>query len=189
MSARAMRSAVLLGAALLAACGLRAPKLFSSAVDIEVREVGRSLYCNNGSGEAAAVLLDDPQAVLDWQASRSITLAGGESLLQTPHAVVEMGARPTGGYGLAVARAATLSDGQVSLSATFVSPAPGSIQTQALSSPCVLVQLPPGRYTAVEVIDQTGAVRASGGRPQTAAPPGDVPAPAPDTPATGTPAR
>jgi hypothetical protein len=151
-------------AALLAGCGLGLPWV-SRGVDIEVREVGRSLYCNTAGEEARAVLLDDAQAVLDWQAGRGITLAGAESLAQAPHAVVEMGLRPTGGYGLAVARAAVLREARVSLSATFVSPPPGSIRTQALSSPCVLVQLPRGRYDAVEVLDQTGTVRASGGRP------------------------
>jgi hypothetical protein len=160
-----------LGAALLAGCG--GLGLFEGSADIEVREVGRSLYCNAGGEAASVVLLGDPQAVLDWQAARGVTLAGSESLAQAPYALIDMGVRPTGGYGLAVARAAVLRGERVTLSATFVSPPPGSISTQALSSPCVLVQLPRGRYGEVEVLDQTGAVRATGGRPQ---PPAPVPA-------------
>lgn len=166
------RIAIALAAALAAGCGLSPGRLFQSHTAIEVREVGRSLYCNTDGGAARVTLLADAQAALDWQAARELTLAGGESLAQAPYAVVEMGMRPTGGYGLAVARAAELRDDTVVLSATFVSPAPASIRTQALSSPCVLVQLPRGRYAAVEVLDQTGEVRAS-----------SLPPPAPDEPA------
>ena len=138
-------------------------KLFSSYTDIEVREIGRSLYCNTPGESATVQLLPDAQAVLDWQASRGVALAGSESVVQTPYAVVEMGARPTGGYGVAVARAAVLRGEALILKASFVSPAPGSLRTQALSSPCVLVQLPRGRYRSVEVQDQTGTVQARGG--------------------------
>jgi hypothetical protein len=157
------RTSALLLTATLAGCAM--PGMFAQGTPIEVREVGRSLYCNTPSESSQALLLRDPQAVLDWQAGRGITLADGEALTQTAYAVVEMGGRPTGGYGVAVARTATLRDEDVTLSATFVSPAPGSIRTQALSSPCVLVQLPRGRYARVEVVDQSGEVRARSDAP------------------------
>lgn len=152
-------------AAVLSACGLgvRAEKLFSSHTDIEVHEVARSLYCNSPGEETTVQLLPDAQAVLDWQSSRGVALAGSESIVQSPYALVEMGSRPTGGYGLAVARAAVLRGDLVILQATFVSPAAGSLRTQALSSPCVLVQLPRGRYRSVEVQDPSGGVRARSG--------------------------
>lgn len=153
----------LLAGALLAACGMRAEKLFSSYTKVDVREVSRSLACNSANAEAAVTLLPDAQSVLDWQAARGVPLAGSESIAQSPYALVEMGQRPTGGYGLAVARSAVLRGELLILSATFVSPAPGSLRTQALSSPCVLVQLPRGRYRTVEVQDQGGAVQARGG--------------------------
>lgn len=178
-----MRALVLVVAATLAGCGFKVGNLFTSETRIDVREIGRSLYCNTPAETAGAVLLDGPQAVLQWQSARGITLAGPENLAQTPYAVVEMGLRPTGGYGVAVSRAAVLSGERVILRATFVSPAPGSLRTQALSSPCVLVQLPAGRYAEVEVLDQTGAVRATGGRPTSA------PAAGPAAPASGMPAE
>lgn len=188
MSASGGRGLVLLAcAALLAGCGFKTPRLFQGHTDIEVREVGRSLYCNSGDDQPRVALLAGPQAVLDWQAARGIVLAGGETLSQTAYALVELGARPTGGYGLAVARAAVLRGEVVTLSATFLSPAAGSIQTQALSSPCVLVQLPRGRYAEVEVEDQSGTVRARGGKPAPPAPVAPGAAPAPEPPASGAP--
>jgi hypothetical protein len=59
----------------------------------------------------------------------------------------------------------------------------------------VLVQLPRGRYTWVEVEDQTGTVRASGGKPEPPAPAPEAPFPEappietmpPDAPAPGAP--
>lgn len=157
-----MRAALLVPVLALAGCA-GAADLFSSRAPIQVREVARSLYCNSSAEDVQARLLPDAQAVLDWQAARGITLAGAESLAQAPYALIEMGLRPTGGYSLAVASAAELRGERVVLRATFFSPAPGSLRTQALSSPCVLVQLPAGRYAAVEVQDPAGTVRAAGG--------------------------
>lgn len=171
--------------ALAAGCSLSG-RLFQSHAAIEVREVGRSLYCNTDGDAARVTLLADAQAVLDWQAARKLTLAGSESLAQAPYALVEMGMRPTGGYGVAVARAAELRDDTVVLSATFVSPPAASIRTQALSSPCVLVQLPRGRYAAVEVQDQMGERRASSVEPPVAPEPPPAagePDAAPESPA------
>jgi len=178
-----MKRAFLLLALALAGCGFKPAKIFSSYAQIEVREVGRSLYCNTPGEEVQALLLPGVQAVVDWQTARGVMLAGPESLTQAPHVVVETGVRPTGGYSLAVARSAMLRGELVILQATFFSPAAGTLRTQALSSPCALVQLPPGRYTTVEVRDAGGAVRATGGMPVAPKEP-SVPA---ETPAPGEP--
>jgi len=147
----------------LAGCCLAPAQPASSDVPIEVREVGRSPYCNTPGKDMRVALLPDAPSVVAWQDARGIVLAGSGGLAQAPHAVVEMGRRSTGGYGLTVARSATLRGERVVLQATFIAPAPGSMQTQALTTPCVLVQLPPGRYALVEVHDSAGGKRASGG--------------------------
>ena len=155
-----MKRATPLLALALAGCG-SAPAIFSSSTHIEVREVGRSLYCNTPAEEAQMLLLPGAQAVVDWQAARGVALAGPESLTQGTYAVVETGVRPTGGYSLAIARSAVLRGERVTLLATFFSPPAGSLRPQALTSPCVLVQLPPGRYAMAEVQDPSGSVRAT----------------------------
>jgi hypothetical protein len=150
-----MRAAGWLLALPLAGCAA-AP----AGTPIEVREAARSTYCNTPGDAVQVTLLPDAQAVRDWQAGRGVELAAADTLARAPYALVEMGLRPTGGYAVAVAPAATLRDGRVVLQATFSAPTPGSLRTQALSSPCVLVQLPPGRHAGVEVRDASGAVRA-----------------------------
>lgn len=162
-------SAVLL-ALVMAGCAT-----FLRGAQIEVREVGRSLYCNTPGDATQALLLPGPEAVVDWQTTRGVVLGGPESLTQATYAVVENGMRPTGGYSLAVSRAALLRGEKVVLQATFFAPAPGSLRTQALSSPCVLVQLPAGRYAAVEVRDPGGNTVADSSRP--APPPAEPAAP------------
>lgn len=148
--------------AALAACSFKPAKVFSSYSSLEVREVARSLQCNSGAADSAAYLFADAAGVQAWQAQRALSLAAPEVLADTPYALIEMGQRPTGGYGLAVSRAAVLRGELLILSATFVSPGPDGYVSQALTSPCVLVRLPPGRYSSVEVQDQAGAVRATG---------------------------
>lgn len=151
---------VLAAAAMLAACGFRAEKIFASYADIEVQEVARSLQCNSAGKDSRIELFTATAAIRGWADRRGVALP--DVLAEAPHVVVELGQRSTTGYGLAVSRSAVLRGGLLILKGTFISPAPGRVVAQALTSPCVLVQLPPGRYSAVEVQDPTGAVRISG---------------------------
>ena len=149
-------------AVLAAGCGFKPARILASYTNLEVQEVGRSLHCNTATADAAAQLLADATAVQAWQAERALNLITADALTDAPYAVVEMGQRPTGGYGLATSRAAVLRGELLILVATFISPGPDSFVSQALTSPCVLVRLPPGRYSTIEVQDQSGAVRATG---------------------------
>jgi hypothetical protein len=153
-----MKAAALLLAPALAACAAPA-----SAPGLEVGEAGRSAYCNTPGEAARAALLPDAAAVLAWQAGRGIALLDAAAAGPGPYALVEMGLRSTGGYDVTVSPGATLRDGELVLQAAFSAPAPGSLRTQALSSPCVLLRLPPGRYATVEVRDRSGARLAHGG--------------------------
>jgi hypothetical protein len=164
------RLAIALLVAACAACGFKPSKIFESYARIEVQEVRRSLQCRTPSAKTSVQLFDSVDAVREWQAARGIDLIGAERLPAGVYAVVEVGARNTGGYGVAIGRPAVLRGELAILYGTFITPAAADFASQALSSPCVLVQLPPGRYSAVEVQDQSGAVRASGSR---AAPPSE----------------
>ncbi|MGH8441756.1 MAG: protease complex subunit PrcB family protein [Nevskiaceae bacterium] len=150
-----MRPALMLCAAALAGCATR----------IDVREVASSQYCDTPGAASRVQLLHGAAAVTAWLSERGIALAGSEPQEGVDYAVVEAGMRPTGGYGVTVAEQATQRGERVVLQATFSGPAPGSLQTQALSSPCALVQLPPGRHSVVEVRDARGKAVASSDAP------------------------
>jgi hypothetical protein len=148
---------VVLAAALAGCCFVQ-----ERPAPLAVQEVARGGYCNTPGEAPRARLLYGAKAVADWQALRSASL-GAETLAPAAtYALVEHGMRPTGGYGLEVAPAATLRGEVVVLQATLSGPPPGAMTTQALSSPCVLVRLPEGRYTGVEVQDSAGRVLATG---------------------------
>jgi len=166
------RVLLLCAAVLGAGCGFKAEKIFASYSDIEVQEVARSLQCGTANSQPRVQLFAGPGSARAWAATRTVALP--EVLAETPHVVVELGQRASGGYGLAISRSAVLRGGLLILRGTFISPAPGRVVTQALTSPCVLVQLPPGRYSAIEVQDPAGAVRISG-------PTAEVPAEKPAT--------
>jgi hypothetical protein len=160
-------SALLLAAVLpLAACSVDwnsfAPIWFSHDNTVSVEEVRRSQQCNSPSGEARVALFPDVAAVRAWEASRSIQLIGDEPLDEAPYALVEMGTRNTGGYGIAVSRAATRDGDDLVLKATFVSPGADREVAQVISSPCALVRLPQAYYKQIEVRDQDGNRRARG---------------------------
>lgn len=146
-------------AVLLGACGLRGWMGGGDATDVS--EVGRSQLCTAEDENARVQIFDSPAAVIDWQERTGIRLAEFKDLELGRHALIEMGQRHTGGYGIAVSREARVSGDRLQVYATFFSPGAGSMRTQMITSPCVLVHLPEGPYVGVEVYDQTGARRAS----------------------------
>ena len=152
-------------AVIAAGCSFRPEKIFSGYANIEVAEAGRSLQCHTAGGEPRVALFAGLAALRDWQSQRGVEFTGGGTLAEAPYAVIEMGARPTGGYGLAVSHAAVLRGELVILQANFIGPPEGTAVAQMLTSPCVAVRLPPGRYSLAEVQDPDGKVRARGSEP------------------------
>lgn len=149
----------------LSAC--TAPRLpalggaFSSEKTLEVVERRRSPDCGTEGREARLRAFDSAAQFETWASARGLLLFGDPQLPEARYALVEMGQRATGGFGLAVSRQAVRRGATLVLSATFVAPAPGELVTQALTAPCVLVQLPEGPYSRLELRDQTGERRAS----------------------------
>lgn len=151
MIARVLAGALLAG---LAACAGNA----SRSGEVAVREVGRSAFCNTPDAFPRAQILSGSAAVAAWQARRGIQLVPAESIKDRPHVLVELGPRPTGGYGLVLDPRATIVEGRLAVVATLNSPGPGAMVSQALTSPCALGELEPGPYHGVEVRDAQGAV-------------------------------
>ncbi len=131
---------------------------------IEVSEVRRLSNCGTESGAAAVTLLPTANAVRDWQRARGIDLTDGGVLPPGAFAVVEHGARNTGGYSVAVLRQARSAGDVVSLYANFLEPN-SELRAQMLTSPCVLVALPPGDFRIVELLDSVGRRRAISNEP------------------------
>jgi hypothetical protein len=132
--------------------------LFSPERAIAVESVGRSQHCGTDGSAARVTLFADAAAVLAWQASRNLQLLT-ERPLDLPHAVIELGARSTGGHGLAVSHAAGRRGDVVFLRVTTFSPAAAvSDAAGRPTAPCSLVRLPQGPWSGIEVYDQSGTI-------------------------------
>lgn len=176
---------ILWGAAaalVLTGCGAvdSARRMVSSA-DVRVQEVARTPQCASADAESRVTLFRDLQTFKDWQTARGLALLDDRSWTEAPHALVELGRKPSGGHGLAVSRAARLrADGDLTLSAMVVEPSPTASAATAETAPCVLVRLPKHDYRSIEVRDQAGRLRASS---DVAVPPTATPEPPPAAPA------
>ena len=146
-------------AASLSACSALGT-LFGPDAVIRVKEVGRLADCATPSPDIALQLFGSADAVRAWQAGRGVSLIGDQAMLPGEYALVELGQRANGGYGVVVAPEAEIESSVVRLRATFFEPTADTPVLETRTSPCVLVQLPAGDWRGVEIYDQNGKRRA-----------------------------
>jgi hypothetical protein len=73
---------------------------------------------------------------------------------------VNMGQKPSGGYALRlISEQVEVSSDTARVSLQWLQPKPGTAQIQALTYPCLYLQVAKGNYTRLEIVDQEGAVR------------------------------
>ncbi len=69
---------------------------------------------------------------------------------------ISKGQQTTAGFDLSVMDDAALEEMAVTIPVTWTEPASEAIVPQTLTHPCVIVGLPPGKYTLIRAIDQYG---------------------------------
>ncbi|MFZ0727831.1 MAG: protease complex subunit PrcB family protein [Desulfobacterales bacterium] len=118
-----------------------------------------------GSGPAAA------QVTGPEHLTRIISEAGEAVIGRPPKApavdfaadnvvLIRMGQQPTGGYGIELAEPqARLENGAAMIRLRWIEPVPGTVSTQALTSPCLIVELPKGTYRKIVITDESGKIR------------------------------
>ena len=75
--------------------------------------------------------------------------------------LILMGRKPTGGYRLELARPkAHVEKGRAMVHLNWIEPAPYAITTQAITSPCLLLQINRGEYKSLVILDQNDQPRA-----------------------------
>ncbi len=123
-------------------------------------------------GGQSAYTAQNPAAYLASNTTQLVTLwrlATGNQIPQPATPAVDFnlsrvvaffwGQKPTGGYSVQYV-SSQLSDNTLRVTLRLLSPAPGAILTQALTSPFVLLEVP-GRFMRVEFVDPSGRVLAS----------------------------
>jgi hypothetical protein len=74
---------------------------------------------------------------------------------------VNMGEQPSGGYALRLVseQLEISSENTARVVLEWLQPKPGSVQTQALTYPCLHLQIEKGSYSRLEIVDQAGMLR------------------------------
>lgn len=86
--------------------------------------------------------------------------AGAPDFSRESVLVIEMGRRPTLGYSISLAeREARLRDGRLEIRVAWEEPAPGMLQGQMLTSPCLVVGVPAEARAEIVVLDVQGQER------------------------------
>lgn len=134
---------------------------FSGDTPVEVRELARSQQCATPNDKSAVNVFADAAEFRRWQDQRGIKLIDTDAMPAGPYALVEMGLRATGGFGVAISRKAGVRRDLVILKGTFIAPAADLVLAQVETSPCVLVGLPSGFYRGVVVFNQAGDIQAT----------------------------
>jgi hypothetical protein len=74
--------------------------------------------------------------------------------------IVAMGQKPTGGYGLELNREfAVISDDTAVLRVSWINPPKDAILPQIITSPCLVIILPKGPYSQIQLLDQVAHPR------------------------------
>lgn len=157
------RFALLLSSLLLTSCATMSETVddlldvFATETTAYVREAGRSPRCGSAPKQLSVRLFENQDEVLQWQDHRNLKLlkqSGGNYA----YALIEMGAKPSGGYGVLVSRKAALDGDELTLKATILQPDPEAKLKPEKTSPCVLITLPRGEYDEIFVEDQNGEI-------------------------------
>ncbi|MFZ0612790.1 MAG: protease complex subunit PrcB family protein [Desulfobacterales bacterium] len=122
--------------------------------------------CGGSRPDPAVVLVSD-----SGQLERIISAAKRHTIGQPPQVpavdftavnvvLIRMGQRPTGGYGIEVAEPqARLDNGSALIRLRWIEPAPGTVSTQAVTSPCLIIELPKGAYRKIVITDESGKIK------------------------------
>jgi len=142
----------------------------NNTVEAEILHAGAN--CGGGQTQAAIHVIDNHRrfaAAMERTQGHSLGSVQEISppdFQQTVALWVEMGQKPSGGFALGLREQETrVENNTLRLALNWIEPDPGSLVTQALTSPCLLVAVPRGDYARVEAVDQEGQIRASTGYP------------------------
>ncbi|WP_161494475.1 protease complex subunit PrcB family protein [Marinobacter salexigens] len=118
------------------------------------RQVIQSAHCGlSGPGLAYVETSERLQQLLDLPAQNMAVQQLRQVDLEKEHLLfVTLGEKPTGGYSVSLSSAtAGQTEGSLRLLVAARSPAPGTMTTQVITSPCVVIAVPASDWSEVRV--------------------------------------
>jgi hypothetical protein len=135
---------------------------------LSARLLEGDLHCGRDLPTASATWIDNP--VHFEAAYRRFSRVSIETLVELPDVdfsrdgvlLVEMGQRGSGGYSVDLATERVSVQGHTArVTVHWTEPQPGAILPQVITSPCAFIVLARGDYRRIEVVDETGRLRAA----------------------------
>jgi hypothetical protein len=128
--------------------------------EVEIAVIGGGGMCGGPGQTAGAEWISQPD-----QKSR-LPLNGNRDASSYPWdpavdglLLIHMGAQLTGGYGIEpAAPVATVRKAVATIRVNWIEPEPGSMVTQAITAPCLLLRMPKEGIDQIVVLDQHGFV-------------------------------
>jgi len=115
-----------------------------------VRQLASGVHCG-GSQTSASIMAVNTVSQLHKQMKIPADIDFQRELIL----MISMGQQRTGGYGLRLSSTqASDEQGVVAVNVDWRLPTPGSMLTQVITSPCILIALPRGDYNTIHVSDQ-----------------------------------
>ena len=137
-----------------------------STTKLEVITIFTRAHCGHPTKEPNAQLLTNEAAYSNAFADITAGQFGARPILPAVDfshfavLLVRMGQKRTTGYALSLARPiAEQSRDGLRLQLKWRAPAPGSITGQMITSPCILLRIPRGNFSEIQVLDQKGETR------------------------------
>lgn len=134
-------------------------ELLSAEAAINVEVVSYRYDCGTQGPETRVSLLPDKKSVETWEAERQFQLLqAGQTLEEGSYAMIELGARETGGDGFAVSRAGGRKGNTALIKITGMTFS-SQPQGEGPASPCALVALPAGKWERIRLLDQVSGLK------------------------------
>lgn len=125
-----------------------------------VNIVDSAAYCGTTSQMSAVHYFASEAQLANWIGYRGIRGFDAGAAADGGVIVVEMGQRMTGGYSMNMLPDVThIEDNTLYLGVAWAAPPEYAPISQAMTSPCMVVEPPPGDYDKVVVLDQLGNKR------------------------------
>ena len=129
---------------------------------LKVRLMFKGNQCMTNRLNPHAIWIEDPDQFKKTYARLSRHTIGAQQDLSSRVdfsregiLIVAMGQKPTGGYGLELNREfAVISDDTAVLRVSWIDPPKGAILPQIITSPCLVIILPKGPYSQIQLLDQ-----------------------------------
>ena len=140
----------------------------SMPATVEVALLARSSQCWNDVVEPSVALITGSDAYKSaYDQTRRHILGGTDYLPEVDFTrssvvAVYMGKYSTAGYQLDLAaEVAEVSEHELTVLVSWVEPPVDALVAQVMTSPCLLISIPNGDYSAIHVLDAGGRIRAS----------------------------